>query len=42
VFQCHGICEGLDVLDRPTVDDVAHGKLDDLAAFGAGDVGDLE
>jgi hypothetical protein len=36
-----GVVEGFEVLDRAAVDDVGDGQLDDLAAAGPGDVGDL-
>ena len=37
----NGVGQRLDVLHRPAVHDVAHRELDDLAALGARDVGDL-
>ena len=41
VLQRLGVGERLEVLHRPAVHDVAHRELDDLAALGARDVGDL-
>ena len=41
LLQCFRVRQRFNVLDRPVVHHIAHGKLDDLAAFGARNVGDL-
>ena len=40
-FERFRIGQRLDIFDFAPMDDIAHGKLDDLARLGAWDIGDL-